>query len=42
MGKDDEALLRLWREKLGEEAPAAPSDVVQLSFGHQGPQPPLV
>jgi predicted phage-related endonuclease len=31
MGEDEEALLRLWREKLGEEAPAAPSDVVQLS-----------
>jgi predicted phage-related endonuclease len=32
MGKDEEALLRLWREKLGEEAPANPSDVVQLSL----------
>jgi predicted phage-related endonuclease len=32
MGKDEEALLRLWREKLGEEAPAAPSDVAQLSL----------
>jgi predicted phage-related endonuclease len=31
MGDDEEALLHLWREKLGEEPPAAPSDVVQLS-----------
>ena len=29
MGKDEKALLRLWREKLGE---ADPSDVVQLSL----------
>jgi predicted phage-related endonuclease len=33
MGKDEEALLRLWREKRGEEAPADPSSVliIQLS-----------
>ena len=32
MGKDDKALLRLWREKLGEETPTDPSDVVQLNL----------
>ena len=32
LGKDEEALLRLWREKRGEEAPAASSDVVHLSL----------
>ena len=44
MGKDEKALLRLWREKRGEAAALDLSSVliVQLAAGHRGPQPPLV
>ena len=33
MGKDDKALLRLWREKRGEEAPLDLSDVLVVQLG---------
>ena len=43
MGEDEAALLRLWREKRGEEEPEDLSDnlIVQLG-GDRGPQPALV
>jgi predicted phage-related endonuclease len=33
MGKDEKALLRLWREKRGEEAPLDLSDVLIVQLG---------
>jgi predicted phage-related endonuclease len=33
MGKDEKALLRLWREKRGEEAPADLSSVLIVQLG---------
>ena len=44
MGRDEKALLRLWREKRGEETAPDMSGVliVQLGLGHRRPQPPLV
>ena len=44
MGEDEEALLRLWREKRGEAEPPDLSGnlVVQLGASHRGPQSALV
>ena len=44
MGSDEAMLVRLWREKRGEVEPEDLSDnlIVQLGYGHRGPQPALV
>ena len=44
MGNDEEALVRLWREKRGEVEPEDLSGnlIVQLGPGDRGPQPALV
>ena len=44
MGDDEQALLRLWREKRGEVEPEDLSDnlIVQLGCGDRRPQPSLV
>ena len=44
MGNDEEALVRLWREKRGEVEPEDLSGnlIVQLGVGDRGPQSALV
>jgi predicted phage-related endonuclease len=42
MGKDEKALLRLWREKRGEAAAVDLSGVLVVQLGLVRPQPPLV